>query len=45
LERSFRLPETIDTDQVNATLANGILYVELLKKPELVPAVKTIAIA
>ena len=44
-ERSFRLPETIDTDQVNATLTNGVLHVELLKKPELVPAVKTIAVA
>jgi HSP20 family protein len=43
-ERSFRLPETIDTDQVNATLNNGILHVELSKKPELVPAVKTIAV-
>lgn len=44
-ERSFRLPETIDTDQVNASLNNGILKVELVKKAELQPAVKTIAIA
>jgi HSP20 family protein len=44
-ERSFRLPETIDNEQVNATLVNGILYVELVKKPELVPAIKTITVA
>ena len=44
-ERSFRLPETIDTDSVNATLNNGILQVALAKKPELVPAVKTISVA
>lgn len=43
-ERSFRLPETIDTDSVNAALNNGILKVDLAKKPELVPAVKTIAV-
>lgn len=44
-ERSFRLPETIDTDQVNAALNNGILVVDLVKKAELQPVVKTIAVA
>ena len=44
-ERSFKLPETIDSETINATLSNGILHVELAKKPELVPAVKTINIA
>jgi HSP20 family protein len=44
-ERSFKLPETIDNEQVNASLVNGILLVDLVKKPELVPAVKNISIA
>jgi HSP20 family protein len=44
-ERSFKLPESIDNEQVNASLNNGILHVELVKKPELVPAVKTITVA
>ena len=44
-ERSFRLPETINTDSVNATLVNGILVVDLLKKPEHQPVVKNIEIA
>lgn len=43
-ERSFRLPETLDTENVAATFNNGILYVNLVKKPESKPAVKTIAI-
>lgn len=43
-ERSFRLPENLDTDNVAATFNNGILYVNLVKKPETKPAVKTIAI-
>lgn len=44
-ERSFRLPETIDQDQVKAVYENGILHIDLLKKPELVPAVRTIEVA
>ncbi len=44
-ERSFRLPETIDTEAVKAAFANGILSVELSKKPEHQPVVKTIEIA
>jgi HSP20 family protein len=43
-ERSFRLPETIDTDNVAATFNNGILYVNLKKKAETKPEVKTITI-
>jgi HSP20 family protein len=45
IERSFRIPESIDTDQVNATFNNGILEIELVKKAALQPVVKTIAIA
>lgn len=44
-ERSFRLPETIDADAVKATFNNGILSVELTKKPEHQPVVKTIEVA
>jgi HSP20 family protein len=45
VERTFRIPESIDTDQVNAVFNNGILEIELVKKAELQPVVKTIAIA
>jgi HSP20 family protein len=44
-ERAFRLPNTIDSDNISATLTNGILKVELHKKPEHQPVVKTVAIA
>ncbi len=44
-ERSFRLPQTIDTDSVTAIYNNGILHVELTRKPELQPVVKTIEVA
>ncbi len=44
-ESSFRLPNTIDTDNISATMTNGILKVELHKKPEHQPVVKTVAIA
>ncbi|MCC6413248.1 MAG: Hsp20/alpha crystallin family protein [Saprospiraceae bacterium] len=44
-ERSFRLPETIDTEAVKAAFNNGILSVELTKKPEHQPVVKTIEVA
>jgi HSP20 family protein len=32
--RSFTLPETVDADQINARLENGILKVDLPKKEE-----------
>lgn len=43
-ERVFRLPDSIDTDKVEATFNNGILSVNLIKKAELQPVVKTISI-
>ncbi len=43
-ERSFRLPETIDTDNIAAVFTNGILSVSLVRKPEAQPVVKTISI-
>jgi HSP20 family protein len=33
-ERDVVLPEAVDTDQIEATLANGLLYVQLPKTPE-----------
>lgn len=44
-ERSFRLPETIDTENVTATFNNGVLSVSLVKKAEHQPVVKTIQVA
>jgi HSP20 family protein len=32
--RSFRLPENADTEQVNAVFKNGILSLEIKKRPE-----------
>ncbi len=43
-ERNFRLPDTIDTENIAATFANGILTVNLVKKAEAQPVVKTISI-
>ncbi len=34
-ERSFLLPESVDTDKISATYTNGILTVELPKRVEL----------
>ena len=35
--RSFALPETVDPDQVEATLRNGVLTVKLSKRAEMRP--------
>jgi HSP20 family protein len=43
-ERSFRLSDTIDADQVTANLEHGILRIELVRKPEHQPVTKTIEI-
>lgn len=42
--RSFRLPDTVDAGSVTANFTNGILKVELTKKPEAQPVYKTIEI-
>jgi HSP20 family protein len=43
-ERSFRLSDTIDAEQVTANLEHGILTIELVRKPEHQPVVKNIEI-
>lgn len=43
-ERSFRLPEAIDTDLLTANYEQGVLRIELTKKSEKAPEVKTIDI-
>ena len=35
--RSFTLPSTVDTEHINAGYANGVLKLELSKKPEAQP--------
>lgn len=38
--RAFTLPETVNTDSINATYENGVLYVALPKKEEALPKPK-----
>jgi HSP20 family protein len=35
--RSFTLPQTVDTDHISANYVNGVLRVELAKRPEAKP--------
>lgn len=44
-QRAFRLPETIDEEQVDAKLGNGVLKVTVAKKPEAQRAAKRISIS
>ena len=41
-ERSFRLPNTVDTDAIDATYANGILELSIPKKEETKPKEPTL---
>lgn len=43
--RSFRLPDQVDADGIQAEHVNGVLKVSLPKKKDEVPAVKQISIA
>ena len=43
-ERVFRLPENIDREKVSATFTNGVLHIQLQRKAEPQPVVKTILI-
>ena len=44
-ERSFKLPKTVNTDQIQATYTNGILNVTLPKVDIPAPVVKAIEVA
>jgi HSP20 family protein len=35
--RAFALPETVDAESIEANLANGILSINLVKRPEVLP--------
>lgn len=41
--RSFRLPDEVDPDQVNATYENGVLKLELTKREEAKPRMITVS--
>ena len=43
-QRSFRVPDTVDEDDINAKLDQGVLHVTLAKRPEAVKAEKKIPI-
>ena len=43
-QRSFRVPETVDEDKIEAKLEKGVLHVTLGKRPEAVKAEKKIPI-
>lgn len=44
IQRSFRVPETVDPDKVEASLEKGVLHVKMAKKPEATSAVKKISV-
>jgi HSP20 family protein len=43
-ERSFNLPDSLDTDQIQATYNNGVLQIDLNKKAPSMNKVKTISV-
>ena len=43
--RSFTLPESVNADNIKGTYANGILSVELPKKPEAAKVKKTVKVS
>jgi HSP20 family protein len=43
-QRSFRVPDTVDPDKVEASLEKGVLHVTMTKKPEAVSAAKKISV-
>ena len=42
--RTFNLPESVNTDKINARFKNGILSIELEKHEEIIPKTKEIII-
>jgi HSP20 family protein len=45
VQRSLRLPESVDPDQISAKFADGVLTVTMPKKPEAAPEAKKISIS
>lgn len=43
-QRSFRVPDTVDEDNISAKLDQGVMHVTLAKRPEAVKAAKKIPI-
>jgi HSP20 family protein len=43
-QRSFRVPDSVDADKIDANFQNGVLTISLPKKPEAAKAEKKIAI-
>lgn len=43
--RSFRLPESVDADKLEARFEQGILSLSLVKKEEAKPVIKTVMVA
>jgi len=44
-QRSFRVPETVDEDKIDAHLQKGVLHVKMAKKPEAAGEAKKISVA
>jgi HSP20 family protein len=45
VQRSMRLPESVDPDKISAKFADGVLTVTMPKKPEAAPEAKKISIS
>lgn len=43
-QRSFRVPDTVDQDQIEAKMENGVLHITLPKRPDAVQSEKKIPI-
>jgi HSP20 family protein len=43
-QRSFELPESVDSDKIEATFKKGVLSVKLPKKPEAQKSAKKIEV-
>ena len=44
-QRSFRVPETVNEDKIDAHLEKGVLHVKMAKKPEAAGTAKKISVA
>ncbi len=44
-QRSFRVPDTVNEDKIDAHLEKGVLHVKMAKKPEAAGTAKKISVA